>query len=89
MTFFNLLQAILVQPYAVDYYCSGVAISANPYRDDFEGMFINVQPKGVSVTDGTKGTPEQLVIYDEQKPVPELISRSSETKGELILSVSI
>ncbi len=57
-----LLQAILVQPLFEDVHCNGVAISANPFRSDFNGIFVNAQPPGYSVTDGTKGIPEQILI---------------------------
>jgi hypothetical protein len=59
---------------------NGVGITRNPFRNDYPAHFLNVQVSGRAVTDG-QGTPEQLLVYDEGKPVCEIISRSSENKG--------
>jgi hypothetical protein len=80
--------AILVQPYLKDQIiCNGVGITANPFRKDFDAFFVNVQVPGVNVTDNCGGeTPEQMLIYDDNGPCPELISHSSLMHGKHILS---
>jgi phosphoenolpyruvate synthase/pyruvate phosphate dikinase len=41
----NVHMAVLVQPFfgKKSVYCNGVAITANPFRNDFSGMLMNVQ----------------------------------------------
>lgn len=62
---------------------NGVGITRNPFRNDYPAHFLNVQVSGHAVTDG-QGTPEQLLVYDEGKPVCEIVSRSSLNGGKVI-----
>ena len=52
----------------LDVVCNGVAISTNPYRADFPGVFINTQRGNIKVTDA-KGDilTEQALLYDDGK----------------------
>jgi len=77
--------ALVVMPF-VKPHANGVAITENPFRADFDGVFINVQLGSKRVTDNCEGeTPEQILIYNDEIPTPEIISTSSLTKGNLIL----
>jgi hypothetical protein len=84
--------AILIQPWLgkSKVLANGVGISKNPFRQDFPAHYLNIQIPGKLVTDGSTGsTPEQILIYDEGKPVTEVITRSSESDKSLLNSHQI
>jgi len=84
--------AVLIQPWfsSEKVIANGVGITANPFRKDFPAHFLNIQVPGKLVTNGDSGvTAEQVLIYDEGKPVPEVITKSSEVEGSLITSKEI
>jgi hypothetical protein len=83
--------AILVMPYLdkTNVIANGVAITGNPFRNTFNAHFINAQVAGTAVTDNCAGTtPEQLLVYDDDTPTPEILSTSSLTNGQPILQSS-
>ena len=80
--------AILVMPFldASRVVANGVAITGNPFRNTFPAHFINAQIAGTAVTDNCAGTtPEQILVYDDETPTPEIVSPSSLTQGKPIL----
>jgi len=84
--------AVLIQPWfsGDKVIANGVGITANPYRKDFPAHYLNVQVSGKLVTDGASGlTPEQILVYDEGKPITEVISTSSESDTRLMTSKEI
>jgi hypothetical protein len=79
--------AILVQPFVADVIASGVAITRNPFNPNRPGVFINVQVSAGSVTDAGEDVPEQHLVYTySEAPEPEILSRSSLTDGQPILT---
>lgn len=83
--------AILVMPFldASRVAANGVAITANPFRDTFNAHFINAQVAGTAVTDNCAGTtPEQILVYDDDTPTPEILSTSSLTNGQSLLKTT-
>ncbi|NOY92520.1 MAG: hypothetical protein GXP55_15105 [Deltaproteobacteria bacterium] len=80
---------VLVQPFVADVVGSGVAITKNPYDEGRPGVFLNIQ-SGARVTDARGDEiPEQFIVYTwMDPPEPQLISRSSITHGQPILSDS-
>lgn len=80
--------AILVMPFldATRLVCNGVCITANPFRFDFPGHYINSQVAGTAVTDNCQGqVAEQILVYDDTDPAPETLATSSLTQGKPIL----
>jgi len=78
---------VLIQPFIEDAVATGVAITGNPFKQGLDGVFINTQLIGSSVTSALGNQlPEQYLvatwtgIYE-----PELLSRSSLAQGQLIL----
>ena len=70
-------------------HCNGVAVTRNPFRKDFPGYYLNVQLGAEHrVTDAATGhTPEQVLIYnDGGQPTPDILSLSSLTNGERVLT---
>jgi hypothetical protein len=64
-----------------------VAITRNPFNPNRPGVFINVQVSAGSVTDAGEDVPEQHLVYTyPETPEPEILSRSSLTDGQPILS---
>jgi len=82
--------AVLVQPFVGDAVATGVAITGNPFNAGIRGVFINSQVSGGTVT-GASGNvlPEQyLVATWAGEYEPELLCRSSLTRGESILTAA-
>lgn len=82
--------AVLIQPFVDDIVGNGVAVTANPFYEGRPAVFINTQSPGGSVT-GARGDeiPEQYLVYTwAAEDEPELLSRSSLTHGEPILSTT-
>ncbi|MGE0784205.1 MAG: PEP/pyruvate-binding domain-containing protein [Sandaracinaceae bacterium] len=79
--------AVLVQPFVDGAVANGVALTANPFFEGRPGFFVNAQALGGSVT-GAAGEeiPEQHLIYTYQGIETELISRSSRTGGQPLMS---
>ncbi len=80
--------AVLVQPYVDEVVATGVALTANPFDEARPGFYVNLEPRGGSVTGaGDDELPEQVLIYTwSESPEFEVISRSSRTGGAPILS---
>jgi phosphoenolpyruvate synthase/pyruvate phosphate dikinase len=80
--------AVLVQPFVADVVANGVAVTRNPYDEARPGVFINTQVSGGSVTGaGGNELPEQFLVYTWAEDLePELLSRSSLTRGAPILN---
>lgn len=65
---------------------NGVAITGNPFRNTFNAHYINSQVAGTAVTDNCAGTTsEQILVYDDDAPTPEILATSSLTGGAPIL----
>lgn len=82
--------AILVQPFVEPTIGGGVAVTANPFNEARPAVFINVQARGGSVTAAHGDElPEQHIVYTYAEDFePEVVSRSTLTHGETILSES-
>ena len=76
--------AVLVQMFLDDAVAFGVAITENPYSSHRAGSFVNVQRRDGSVTATTADLPEQWLLYAQSRP--EIISRSTRTGGQPILT---
>jgi len=80
--------AVLAQPFVGDAVATGVAVTGNPFNARNEGVFINLQAQGATVT-GARGNvlPEQYLVRTGLDDfAPELLSRSSLTGGATILA---
>lgn len=80
--------AILVMPFLdkTHVVANGVAITGNPFRSTFNAHYINSQVAGTAVTDNCAGTTsEQILVYDDDQPTPEILATSSLSKGQPIL----
>lgn len=79
--------AVLIQPFFDDAVASGVAITGNPFQRESQGVFINTQVRGHSVT-GAAGNeiPEQVLVTTWTGDYEfEILCTSSLANGESIL----
>ena len=80
--------AILVMPFLDKsrVVANGVAITGNPFRNTFNAHYINTQVAGTAVTDNCAGTTsEQILVYDDDAPTPEILATSSLNGGQPLL----
>lgn len=79
---------ILVQPFVSDVVGNGVAVTVNPFDQARPAVFINTQAAGGSVTGAhSDEIPEQFLVYTWAEALePELLSRSSRTNGQPLLT---
>lgn len=82
--------AVLAQPFVEDALATGVAITGNPFNAAGQGVFINVQTRGATVTSALGNVlPEQYLVATWAGEIePELLSRSSLAGGATILDAT-
>lgn len=79
---------VLAQPFLEEAVATGVAITGNPFNARNQGVFVNLQAAGGTVT-GARGNelPEQYLVATWTGEIaPELLSRSSLAGGSTILA---
>ncbi len=84
----SVAMGVLAQPFVEEAVATGVAITGNPFNARNQGVFINLQAAGSTVT-GARGNelPEQYLVATWTGEIaPELLSRSSLAGGSTILA---